>query len=241
MFCQNCGENLIENTKFCYRCGAQTGKEFQGEKRDYVNIQPGFSQTNTTSPHVGFSNRINDPAFARYTKNANRWSGIFSVALAIIAVVGFFIAGEMEVEGMENPQALYIGLVIGGMFMIIALFQIIGRKKSKTWDGQVVDKQIKQKRRKKNTTEDDFYWEDYTLYVVYIRGNDGKKYEISVENDDTVYRYYKIGDYVRHHAGINTYEKYDKTGDSIIFCSACATLCDISNDICPRCKCPLLK
>ncbi len=62
-----------------------------------------------------------------------------------------------------------------------------------------------------------------------------------VEDDDTLYNYYRIGDRVRHHAGLNSYEKYDKTRDSIIFCAACATLCDIGDDVCYRCKCPLLK
>ena len=61
------------------------------------------------------------------------------------------------------------------------------------------------------------------------------------KDDATQYNYYKIGDKVRHHGGINTFEKYDKTGDTIIFCNACATLCDIDDDVCFRCKCPLLK
>ena len=52
---------------------------------------------------------------------------------------------------------------------------------------------------------------------------------------------YQIGDRVRYHGGINSYEKYDKTGDKIIPCNACGTLCDIHEDYCYRCKCPLLK
>ena len=52
---------------------------------------------------------------------------------------------------------------------------------------------------------------------------------------------YHIGDRVRHLAKLNSYEKYDKTKDSIIFCIACGTLCDIADDTCCRCKCPLLK
>ena len=69
----------------------------------------------------------------------------------------------------------------------------------------------------------------------------GKKYDITVDADDTRYNYYKIGDRVRHHKGLNTYEKQNKTGDTIIFCNACASLNDIKEDYCFRCKCPLLK
>ena len=188
---------------------------------------------------MGFSSKINDPAFAKYLKNTNRWSAIFSIIIAVAAVIGFYIYGETSSE-MENPQALYMGLGIGGMFLLIALFTIIGRKKSTTWDGTVVDKKIEKKRRSQSSG-DDHYWENYTLFTVFLRSDSGKKHKISVENDDTLYNYYQVGDRVRHHKGLNSYEKYDKSRDSIIFCNACASLNDIRDDYCFRCKCPLLK
>jgi len=188
---------------------------------------------------MGFSSKINDPAFAKYLKNTNRWSAIFSIIIAAAAVIGFYIYGETSSE-MENPQALYMGLGIGGMFLLIALFTIIGRKKSTTWDGTVVDKKIEKKRRSQSSG-DDHYWENYTLFTVFLRSDSGKKHKISVENDDTLYNYYQVGDRVRHHKGLNSYEKYDKSRDSIIFCNACASLNEIRDDYCFRCKCPLLK
>lgn len=162
--------------------------------------------------------------------------------LALCAVIGFSIYGETSSE-MDNPQAFFIGLGIGGMFMVIAIFQIIGRKRSKTWDGVVVDKKIEQKRRKRGTgtANNDYYWEDYTLFTVFIKSESNKTHTISAEDDDTSYNYYQLGDKVRHHAGLNSYEKYDKSKDTIIFCNACASLNDISSDICFRCQCPLLK
>lgn len=190
--------------------------------------------------HIGYSSKINDPAFAKYLKNTNKWSLYFSFILAVIAIAGFFIYGETSSE-MDNPEALYIGLFIGGMFIMIALFQIMNRKKSKTWDGIVVDKKIENKRRKRNTTDDDYYWEEYTVFTVFIRSDSGKMHEIRVENDDTVFNYYQIGNRVRHHGGLNSYEKYDKSKDTIIFCNACASLNDINDDYCHRCNVPLLK
>jgi len=129
------------------------------------------------------------------------------------------------------------------MFLLIALFTIIGRKRSRTWDGIVVDKKITKKRKKRSRDggSDDYYYADYLEYLVLIRGDDGKNHRIIDEDDDTRYNYYGIGDRVRHHGGLNSYEKYDKSGDSIIFCNACATLCNINDDYCFRCKCPLLK
>ncbi|HBV97154.1 MAG: hypothetical protein JL50_21205 [Peptococcaceae bacterium BICA1-7] len=125
--------------------------------------------------------------------------------------------------------------------MVIALFQIIARKRSKTWDGTVTDKKIKNKRRRQNTGNNDYYWVDYIEYAVVVKEDNGKKHQITAEDDDTVYSYYQIGDRVRHHAGLNSYEKYDKSKDSIIFCAACASLNNICDDACFRCGCPLLK
>ena len=80
---------------------------------------------------IGYSSKIDDPAFTQYLKNSNRWSAWFSLGLALIAIVGFFIHGEMS-DNMENPESLYIGLVIGSMFMLIAFYQIHSRKRDKT-------------------------------------------------------------------------------------------------------------
>ena len=62
----------------------------------------------------------------------------------MIVIVGFYIYGEKSSE-MDNPQALYIGLGIGGMFLTIALLSTISRMRVKQWDGVVIDK----KRRKR--------------------------------------------------------------------------------------------
>ena len=75
----------------------------------------------------------------------------------------------------------------------------------------------------------------------YLTAYRSKKHRLTAEDDRTVFDYFQVGDHVRHHAGLNSYEKYDKSQDSIIFCNACATLCQISDDVCFRCKCPLLK
>lgn len=227
MYCANCGTQISESTRFCPACGN------------------GINQASQSTPQPanlrGFSTRISDPAFAKYVKNTNRWSAIFSIILAVAAVIGFYIAGETGAEGMSNPESLYIGFGIGGMFLTIALFQILGRKRSRTWDGTVEDKKIKKKTKRHDYSNDNVQYEDYLEYSVIIRSDQGKRHTIKSQDSDTLYNYYNIGDRVRHHAGLNSYEKYDKTGDKFIPCNACGTLCDISEDTCFRCKCPLLK
>lgn len=230
MYCKHCGTVLSDDTRFCTCCGAQT------------DSAPS-SQPAAEGGRIGYSERIHDPAFARYLKNTNRWSAVFSMILAVAAVVGFTIYGETSRE-MENPQALFIGLGIGGMFLLIALYSIIARKRSKTWDGVVADKTVKQKSRKQSTGsgDNDYYVRNYTEYAVIVQEDGtGKTHRLTAEDDDTRYNYFQVGDRVRHHGGLNSYEKYDKSRDSIIFCNACATLCDIGDEVCWRCSCPLLK
>ena len=207
-------------------------------ERSYVQSNSMVS----TGGGIGFSSRINDPAFARYIKNKNLYASIFSIILAVVAIVGFTIYGEKSDE-INNPEAMYIGLIIGGMFLLILLYVIMSKKQSKTWNGTIIEKIIKKKRRKQiaGSSKNDNHWVDYIEYVVVIKEDTGKKHEIIVVNDDTLYVYYQIGNRVRHHGQLNSYEKYDKSKDSIVFCNACATLNEINDEYCHRCKCPLLK
>lgn len=233
MRCPNCGIVSAKSVKFCVSCGSAM-PQAEEKKKESEKGKP------VQKKLTGYSPRINDPAFARYMKNTKRWSYLFSSILAVAAIAGFYIYGETSAE-MDNPEALYIGLGIGGMFLVIALFQSIGRNRSTTWDGVVVDKKVEDKRRKRRSANDDYYWQQYTLFTVFIKKDDGKMHTLSAEDDDTVFNYYQIGDKVRHHGGLNSMEKYDKSNDDIIFCNACASLNNIKDDYCFRCKCPLLK
>ena len=184
-----------------------------------------------------YSSKINDPAFEIYKQNSKKWKFLFSLIIAAAAVVGFYFYGENSHE-MDNPEALQIGMGVGLMFILIGFFS--GRSKSYqyTWDGVVVDKKIK------HTTKDigyDHIKAERIVYLVIIQSEDGKTYEIRNEDDDTVYNYYEIGDKVRHHGGLHSYEKFDKSGDEIIFCNACGYLHEIEEDVCRNCGCPLLK
>jgi hypothetical protein len=193
-----------------------------------------------TGGSIGFSPRINDPAFAKFIKNSNRYALIFAGILFVIAVVGFTIYGQTSDE-MGNPQAFFIGLGVGTMFVVIAIFQVLGKKGSKTWDGQVVDKTALKKIRRQNSGDDDVIETKVTEFTVVIRGDNGKTHKVKVDNNNTFYNYVQIGDKLRFHGGLNTYEKYDKSHDDMVFCNACGKKYDMSAENCKWCKCPLLK
>lgn len=174
-----------------------------------------------------YSSKINDPAFDKHLKNFRNYRYQFAFALAIIAIVGFYLYGAFSDE-MDNPEALYIGFVIGGMFLSIGIYSVFSLKPKPSWEGEVVEKKII---RKKN----------YTAFVVYFKDTTNKIHEKAAENDATVYDYFKIGEKVRFHGKLKTIEKFDKSNDAIIFCNACSFMCDIEDDVCRNCGCPLLK
>uniref|UniRef100_A0A832I7T5 Zinc ribbon domain-containing protein n=1 Tax=Pseudothermotoga hypogea TaxID=57487 RepID=A0A832I7T5_9THEM len=188
---------------------------------------------------VGFSDKINDPMYENYRKKARKWSFLFAIILAVVAIVGFVVYGEISGQ-IKMPHSLFYGLGIGALFIVIALLQEVKRKTDTTWDGVVVDKKILQK------TERVRYGNKvktvpYTLYVIKVKRDDGKIFTHSVRENRSIFDYYQVGDRVRHHKGFSYYEKYDKSKDSKILCVACLTFNDIHDDFCKKCKVPLLK
>lgn len=185
---------------------------------------------------MAYSNKIHDQAFDRHLQNTGKYRFQFGLILGSLAIGGFWLYGAVSDE-MDNPEALQIGLVIGLLFIAIGFFSSRS-KPGRDWDGTVIDKKTKKTWK---DIGDENSKAECMVYTVYIQSEKGKVHEIRAENDDTVYNYYKIGDRVRRHERLKSYEKFDKSGDEIIFCNACAFLHDIHDDICRNCGCPLLK
>jgi len=176
---------------------------------------------------MAYSQKITDPRFDKYLKNTQNYRYQFGFILAFVAVIGFYFYGEMSDE-IDNPEAFHIGLGIGSMFFLIGLFSAFSGKKEKDFEGEVVEKEVIKKNGK-------------AYFMVYFEDEKGNRKEISTENDATVYDYFKLGEKVRYHGKLKSYEKFDKSQDDIIFCSACAFMHDIEEHICQNCGCPLLK
>lgn len=221
----------------CPRCGAQVSLRIQycGECDTQLN-PPSDRERVPQGNRIGYSPKILDTAFADYKRKSTTWSFTFAGILAIIAIIGFPIHAVRSGE-LEWPVSLYYGLGIGGMFLLIALAQRIKGVLDCTWDGTVVFKDARRVRifSRRGPAR---YKVVYKMIVCRDRG--GIKRHIW-RNIPGFYDYYLIGDRVRHHKGFSYYEKYDKSGDARILCPACLSFPPIDRDICPRCKCPLLK
>jgi hypothetical protein len=250
MYCSTCGSRIDENQKFCGACGQPNTRSEAanggvppgpGQPTAYAPVslagpgQPADGQAPAPGL-VGFSPRINDPAFAKYQKNATSWSFLFAAILAVIAVIGFPIYGKASGE-IDWPDSLYYGLGIGGMFLVIALIQTLRKGVEKTWDGVVVDKKVRKYR--DNRDGHAAHW--HQEFIIKIKKDSGGTRKHKWIDQPGLFGYYNVGDRVRHHKGFYYYEKYDKSRDSQIMCAACMAVMDISLDTCQRCHCPLLK
>jgi len=254
MFCAQCGKQLNDSTRFCNYCGAPQNTQWQSNSPasntqnpmsgppSFTNQQwqpnPAFTPIQVQGL-IGFSPKIQDPAFTKYSKASSRYSMIFGTILALAAIIGFPIYGNASGE-VDFPQSLYYGLIIGGMFFLIAVVQTLRKGSDTTWDGVVIDK--KTARRTYSDNDDNSSTiRHYIEYKIVIQRENGEKYTHTFRDQPTIYHYYDQGGRVRHHKGMTYYEKYDKSRDQEILCAACLTMNDIRENACTRCKCPLLK
>ncbi|MGI6326552.1 MAG: zinc-ribbon domain-containing protein [Saccharofermentanales bacterium] len=230
-FCVKCGSAVSEGARFCPICGNAV-QAVQGDTRQPVS---GFQQARQQSL-VGWTNRHLEPAvLARAAKN-KKGAWIFTVVLTIAFPVGFFIAGNV-MEDLPLNEAVIIGVGLGVLMLVIGLVRI-SRMKSGTWEGTVTDKRHKQKIER---DQDDSYTRYRTVYTLVLTEDNGKKHTLNYTDNRAVYDYFNIGDRVRCHMAFGTYEKYDKSKDSMLFCNICGKINDITSDTCHSCRLPLFK
>lgn len=161
------------------------------------------------------------------------WTWFFT----LLFPVGFLIAGLLSDEVPLN-EALIIGSGLGLLILAINLWRIAGMKKP-VWAG-VVMKKVEKKRYKRDN--DDGSSQSYMEYIVLIRTERGKKKRIvECQRGRDMYDYLDVGDRVRYHPALETYEKYDKSKDQVIYCNVCRLGNSIRNDRCERCNNLLFK
>lgn len=188
-------------------------------------------------PLVGWSDVANSPEMVETIKKNRRsamgWTWVFT----LLFPVGFLIAGLLSDE-VPLYEALIIGIGLGLLILAINLWRIAGMKKP-VWDG-VVMKKVEKKRYKRDN--DDGSSQSYMEYIVLIRTERGKKKRIvERQRGRDMYDYLDVGDRVRYHPALETYEKYDKSKGQVIYCNVCRLRNSIRNERCDRCKNLLFK
>lgn len=187
---------------------------------------------------VGFSELCNSPEILAYAQISKKSSIGCMYILMFVPLIGFPIAGLL-IDEFPLGEAIFIGAVITLVMLIVNLLAL--RKiRQPSWEGTVVNKYSKE--RSEHRGGDDDNYRTYTEYTTVITTNAGKKKTI-VEKDSGrhMYDYMSVGDRVLFHPKFGTYEKYDKSKDSIIYCNICSMMNPLQNDRCKRCNNLLFK
>jgi hypothetical protein len=180
---------------------------------------------------VGFSDKINDESFSNYiTKEKNLSLGLAIFTAAIFPII--LGLGSLFIDFISNTEALMYGFFLAIVYLIFAFRFYNKTKNTKSWDGKVIGKEQEFKKGKKGNTV-----ESIENYVI-IENDTGSIHRIKSNH---LYNYLEANDKVRFHGGLNTFEKYDKTNDKIIYCNVCESKNDISRERCYYCNSLLLK
>lgn len=236
-FCTNCGAPLEADARFCTACGTPVAPpippQAPPQQQAYQAAQQQFGRG--YAPLVGWTQRHMDPQIVARAEKNKKAAWAFTIFLAIAFPVGFTIAG-FAVDDMPIEEAVIIGFGLGIMMLIIGLVRIASMKKG-IWEGTVVDKYKKNKI--EHTSDDSTHYRMH--YTIVVKEEGGKSHKLNYVDNAAIYDYFNVGDRIRCHQAFGTYEKYDKSRDSYIFCNVCGKLNDITNDTCVSCHMPLFK
>lgn len=245
MFCQNCGQQLNDNTKFCPNCGAvQNTATQQAEPPVYTQpfgapVYAGNGAVRQCVPTPGFSDRVNDPEILAAVKKSRKAAKIFTLFFVPLPFIGFVIY-SLVTGKVELPQAALYGGILSAVFLVFALFSFIRERAENTYEATVIDKKSHLTYHHKNSSGQDTIME----YIVVARTNDGKKKKI-IEHEGSqiwAYNYLNVGDHFKYHPQFHfPYELYDKSRAPYIACIRCGTQNPVEADRCKRCNLPLLK
>lgn len=110
--------------------------------------------------------------------------------------------------------------------------------KDKTFDGE-----LKSLRRVVRKNAEDSESKKHYSYHTFVIKKGGKEmtYVFKGHPDMDFTQYFKKGELVRHHAGYEIPEKYDKTEDDEILCIICGEFSPVDKNQCPYCGGVLLK
>ncbi len=238
MFCEHCGKNIPNDARFCEYCGKPIDNVVQSAAQAQTAPQCGRVPV-SSGIRPGFSKNINHPSFREAMKKSERGTGIFAVLLILAPIVVAFVLSVKD----DNFAYLGIGGAVSAAFLIFNLIAAAKKKTEKQWDGTVIDKKTRILR---NRNLEDRGGRHYTEYTIVFRDARGKikKYVEGTPTHDAhpVYDYLNVGEQVRYHPAFGGfYEKYDKSGDSHIYCPVCGSWTAITEDNCQSCGTILLK
>jgi hypothetical protein len=164
----------------------------------------------------------------RFLRLRARGAWWFFVALAIIALAVAVIAGKGQ------PAAL---LAAGGFIVATAIFTGLAKHKlGQAWKGEVVHKEVREIRHRKD--DDSAVRQIEYRFLIHVRIETGATRKVQVPRE-LFERYYAEGQRLVKISGLGMPVHATPPPGAASACPNCGGLQSPEIAICPRCKCPL--
>ena len=231
--CMACGAALSENAAFCTNCGAAVNAAAPTQ-----TASPPPKKGNTLGPMsgaglIGFSDVYYTPEIQEVVRKKLKMYGKLILAVMILPSIIFPVA-SLIMDDYPMKDALYMGI---GLSVILTLFYLAFRRRLRKpiWEGQVIKKDMDYRQRHKDSDS------TVAVYTTVIMRDSGKKETLTEWESGFWYSYFSAGDRIRYYPALESYEKYDKSRERVIYCNVCLTMNPIHSDRCKQCNKPLFK
>jgi hypothetical protein len=221
MFCSTCGSLVSDHDKLCCVCSQRIQRNLSNQKQS------------------DFFSKSKRHEYDRQLTHTLSPSRLFAVGISLFLLTGFGLYGGLS-SNMSFLDAISIAGLLGTFFVGFTFLNEFKINHNSSWVGVVIDKR-KMKKDKYQMTNNVRHLKQYIEYQVIIKKEEGEKHVVLHQDNDAMYKYYMIGDRIRYHVNLKSFEKLNQSTKTIIFCSVCAKKHDITDDVCQNCQSPLLK
>lgn len=245
MYCINCGAKLNDNDSFCDQCGTAVVRKVSTPLPPSNAVVPpsnaAIPPTNAVGyshGYDGYSQRVDSDEVKAYLAMQRRWANICLCIVVILPLVIISIYASYTGK-MTIPEALGYGVVLSLIMFCFGIYPTIKRKMQKPYVGTVID--MREKIRVVSDEDGGCDRIRITYYIV-TRDTYGKKHTHKSTGYEGMYKFLRIGDEIRFLPQFPVpFEKKKTPNDKLTCCVFCQSIVSLDDDICPRCKGPVLR
>ena len=214
MFCPRCNNELEDGTKTCPICNFHFQEGVSYNREELIGYSPNIK-------------KIQSRGKRQKQQNHFVFVGYIAAAIALFGIpIFYYFSNQSMVTGIAA------GVIIAAFFSFFATLQVRNSKYDRSYDAEIVDKDLEKQQHKKKTL---------VFCKLNMKKDNGSNFWVTLPIGAGPFGYYAVGDRIRHHKGFLYPEKFDKSKDDRCICVNCGTVNSMKNDTCSECGITLLK